>query len=130
MFPWPEWDAYAMGFKSIASLADGDFTSLRSQDFTDVCSAAAAACPDGLPVIGITIIVATGTVHYRFTGEVDAGAAGDSHTDYPGMASSISIPIKGVRDRSSAAEQLTRVSLHPISATGYALAYFGPPARS
>lgn len=129
MFPWPGWDAYAVGFKAIDGMADGDFTSLRSQDFTDVCSAAAAACPDGLPVIGVTIIVTAGAVHYRFTGEVDVGAAGDAHADYPGMTSSISVPIKGVRDRSSAAEQLTRVSLHPIGATGHVLAYFGPPVR-
>lgn len=131
MLPAPPYDAHAIGFVSLASLADGDWSSLRSQDCTNVASAAGAACPPGLSVLGITLIITAGTVHWRFTGETDVGAAGDAHAAYPGVATSISIPVKGVRDVSAApSEELTRVSLHPISAGGELLVYFGAPPRT
>lgn len=131
MLPAPPYDAYAIGFVSIDSLQDGDWSSLRSQDCTNIASAAGAACPSGLSVLGISLIITGGTVHYRFTGETDVGAAGDAHATYPGAAASLSIPVKGVRDLSaSPSEELTRVSLHPISATGTLLAYFGAKPRT
>lgn len=115
-------DGDTYGVVSLAGLTDGQWNSLTSDDTKDVCNAGNVAVAAGRVAVGLTLIITAGSVGVRFTGATDEGAAGDALAPYPSFTSSISIPIRGMRDRSAAPmEQITRVSLRPVSATGYAL---------
>lgn len=118
-------DAAAVGVVNFADLNDAAWNSIASDDTKELASAGNVALDAGLIVVGLTLITTAGSVGVRFTGATDVGAAGDALAPYPAFASSISIPVRGVFDRSPAVhEALTHVSLRPNGATGYALIYY------
>jgi hypothetical protein len=115
-------DGDTYGVVSLAGLNDSQWNSLTSDDTKDVCNANNAAVAAGRVAVGLTLIITAGSVGVRFTGATDEGAAGDALAPYPSFTTNISLPLRGMRDRSaSPMELLTRVSLRPVSATGYAL---------
>lgn len=127
----PAFDAYAVGWVDLADLTDAEWNSLASEDTVSLATAGGGPPPAGLVVAGLSIYITAGSVGFRFTGATDPGAAGDAAGDYPATAVSMSLPIRGPRDLSaSPSEQLTRVSLRPNAATGYAIIYYDGPPRT
>lgn len=118
-------DAAAVGVVGFAGLNDVQWNSIASSGTKELGSAGDVALSAGLVVVGLTLIITAGSVGVRFTGATDVGAAGDALAPYPEFATSISIPVRGVLDRSPTPhEALTRVSLRPNAAAGYALIYY------
>jgi hypothetical protein len=118
-------DAAAVGVVNFADLNNAAWNSIASSGTKEFASAGDVALDAGLIVVGLTLIITAGTVGARFTGATDVGAAGDVLAPYPSFASSISVPMRGVFDRSPTVhEALTHVSLRPSGASGYALIYY------
>lgn len=118
-------DAASVGVVNFADLNNAAWNSISSSGTKELASAGDVALDAGLIVVGLTLIITAGTVGARFTGATDVGAAGDALAPYPSFASSISIPVRGVLDRSPTVhEALTHVSLRPSGASGYALIYY------
>jgi hypothetical protein len=118
-------DAAAVGVVNFADLNNTAWNSIASDGTKELASAGNVALDAGLFVVGLTLIITAGSVGVRFTGPTDVGAGGDALAPYPSFASSISIPVRGVLDRSPAVhEALTHVSLRPVGASGYAIIYY------
>ena len=119
------------GTKLLSALTNAEWNSLQSSGTTDLTNANAQAVAAGMVAVSLTLIITAGTVGVRFTGATDTGAAADATTGYPIFASSVSIPVRGMRDRSATPiEQITRVSLYPSGATGYAIVYWALPGEA
>lgn len=115
-------DGDTYGVVSLAGLTDGQWNSLTSDDTKDVCNASNVAVASARVAVGLTLIITDGSVGVRFTGATDEGAAGDALAPYPSFTTNISLPLRGMRDRSATPmETITRVSLRPVSAAGYAI---------
>jgi len=118
-------DAAAVGVVNFADLNSGAWNSIASDGTKELASAGNVALDAGLIVVGLTLIITAGSVGVRFTGPTDVGAGGDALAPYPSFVSNISIPVRGVFDRSPTVhEALTHVGLRPSGATGYALIYY------